>query len=338
METLISVIGGANVDLSATLNDAFIAADSNPGHIEVGYGGVARNIAHNLSLLGARTQLLTVFGGDLFGGLIHDYCKQVGIDVHLSDRESALRSGIYLCLNNRGGEMIAAVADTEVIRSITPEWLAKRSGDINVSDYVVADTNITEDSIHWLMENVTVPLFIDGVSTTKAHRVVNALRKAKLPYLHTLKLNLKEALAVTETATYAEAAQKLLDLGVAHVYITLSGEGVYCRTAAEEWLFPALPGEVVNTTGAGDAFFAGVSIGLTYGKSLAEACEIGTRLANSVIFPDQVHAPAFRAGHAVIHSHLQVHRHLTVLSVPDPLFKGLRSESFDEFILSFDFN
>ena len=242
METLISVIGGANVDMSATLNDTFIAADSNPGHIEVGYGGVARNIAHNLSLLGARTQLLTVFGGDLFGGLIHDYCKQIGIDVHLSDRESSLRSGIYLCLNNRSGEMIAAVADTEAIRTITPEWLAKRSGEINMSDYIVADTNISEDAIRWLMENVTAPLFIDGVSTTKAHRVVNALRKAKLPYLHTLKLNLKEALAVTEMATYAEAAQTLLNFGVAHVYITLGADGVYCRNAAEEWLFPALPG------------------------------------------------------------------------------------------------
>lgn len=258
MEALVSVIGGANVDMSATLNDAFIAADSNPGHVEVGYGGVARNIAHNLSLLGARTQLLTVFGGDLFGGLLHDYCKQQGIDVHLSDRENSQRSGIYLCLNNHSGEMIAAVADTEIIRTITPEWLAKRSGELNLSDYIVADTNITEDSIRWLMENVTAPLFIDGVSTTKAHRVVNALRKAKLPYLHTLKLNLKEALAVTETATYADAAQQLLDLGVAHVYITLGAEGVYCRNAAEEKLFPALPGEIVNTTGAGDAFLAGV--------------------------------------------------------------------------------
>ena len=218
METLISVIGGANVDLSATLNDAFIASDSNPGHIEVGYGGVARNIAHNLSLLGARTQLLTIFGGDLFGGLLYDYCRQQGIDVHLSDRESDLRSGIYLCINNHGGEMIAAVADTEAIRAITPEWLAKRSGEINLSDFIVADTNITEDSIRWLMDNVTAPLFIDGVSSTKAHRVINALRNAKLPYLHTLKLNLKEALAVTETSSYAEAAQQLLDLGCATIY------------------------------------------------------------------------------------------------------------------------
>ena len=283
MATLISVIGGANVDMSATLTDAFIAADSNPGHVEVGYGGVARNIAHNLTLLGARTQLLTIFGGDLFGGLLHDYCKQQGIDVHLSERESSLRSGLYLCLHNHAGEMIAAVADTEAIRLITPEWLAKRSGELNLSDYVVADTNIGEEAIRWLMENVTVPLFIDGVSTTKAHRVVNALRKAKLPYIHTLKLNLKEALVVTEKPTYGEAAQELLNLGVAHVYITLGSEGVYCRTAAEEWLFPALPGEIVNTTGAGDAFLAGVVFAHAKGIDFPQTAQYGLMAARATL-------------------------------------------------------
>lgn len=281
MDTLISIIGGANMDMSATLNGAFIAADSNPGHIEVGYGGVARNIAHNLALLGARTQLLTIFGGDLFGGLMHDYCKQQGIDVHLSERESSQRSGIYLCLHNQAGEMITAVADTEAIRLITPEWLAKRIGEINMSEFIVADTNVTEDSIRWLMENVTAPLFIDGVSSTKAHRVVNALRKCKLPYLHTFKLNLKEALAVTETATYGEAAQQLLNLGVAHVYITLGAEGVYCRNAAEEWLFPPLPCEIINTTGAGDAFLAGVVFAYAKGISFPQTAQYGLMAART---------------------------------------------------------
>lgn len=283
MKNLVSVIGGANVDLLATLNDAFIAADSNPGHVEVGYGGVARNIAHNLSLLGAQVQLLTIFGGDLFGGLIHDYCKQQGIDLHLSDRVSANRSGVYLCINNHGGEMIAAVADTDIIRAITPEWLAKRSGELNLSDYVVADTNISEEAIRWLMENTTAPLCIDGVSSTKAHRVVNALRKCKLPYLHTLKLNLKEALAVTKTATYAEAAQQLVNLGVQHVYITLNSDGVYCRNATEEVLFPALPGEIVNTTGAGDAFLAGVIYAHIKGIDFPQTAQYGLMAARAAL-------------------------------------------------------
>jgi pseudouridine kinase len=283
MDTLISVIGGANVDLSATLQDAFIAADSNPGHVEIGYGGVARNIAHNLALLGARSQLLTVFGGDLFGGLLQDYCKQQGIDIHLSDKQNSLRSGIYLCINNHGGEMIAAVADTEAIREITPEWLAKRIGEINLSDFIVADTNISEDAIRYLMENCTAPLLIDGVSTTKAHRVTNALQRCKLPFLHSLKLNLKEALAVTGSATYAEAAQRLLNMGVAHVYITLGGEGVYCRNAAEEWLFPALPGDVVNTTGAGDAFLSGVVYALAKGMQFPQTAQYGLMAARATL-------------------------------------------------------
>jgi len=284
MQSTITVIGGANVDLSATLSDSFIAADSNPGKVNIGYGGVARNIAHNLALLDNRVQLLTAFGGDLFGKLLRDHCKQQGIDTHLSSSVENMRSGTYLCINNHSGEMIAAVADTDVIDIITPEWLERRMGEINLSDFVVTDTNISENAIRYLMDNTTAPLLIDGVSTTKAHRVMNALDKAKLPYLHSLKLNLKEATVITNEANYALAAQRLIDLGVAHVYITLGSEGVYCRNAAEEWLFPALPiTEVVNTTGAGDAFLAGVVYALAKGLPFPQVAQYGLMAARATL-------------------------------------------------------
>ena len=57
---------------------------------------------------------------------------------------------------------------------------------------------------------------------------------------------------------------------------------------------PALHVMVQDTTGAGDSFFAGVAIGLTYGKTLREACEIGTRLAGSVIATKENVCPRFR--------------------------------------------
>lgn len=291
MTPLITVIGGANVDLSATLHDAFIASDSNPGHVDVGYGGVGRNIAHNLALMGARVQLLTILGGDLFGGLLRDYCTSQGIDLHLSDKAQNERSGVYLCINNHGGEMIASVADTDIMRHVTPEWLEKRSGEINQSDYVVADTNIGEDALRYLMETCTVPLLIDGVSSTKAHRVVNAISKSKQPYLHTLKLNLKEAIAVTQAPSYPEAAQKLLDMGVEHVYITLSGDGVYCRNTAEEWLFPALPGEIINTTGAGDAFLAGVVMAHARGIAFPQTAQYGLMAARATLMSEKAVNP-----------------------------------------------
>ena len=122
---------------------------------------------------------------------------------------------------------------------------------------------------------------VDAVSTTKASRIVEALQRSACHRLHTLKLNLKEALAVTETATYGEAAQQLLDLGVAHVYITLGAEGVYCRNAAEEWLFPPLPCEIVNTTGAGDAFLAGVVFAHAKGISFPQTAQYGLMAART---------------------------------------------------------
>ncbi len=66
----ICVIGGANVDITASSEEAFRIGDSNPGRVEVSWGGVGRNIAHNLALLGDEVQLLTIFGGGLFGPVI----------------------------------------------------------------------------------------------------------------------------------------------------------------------------------------------------------------------------------------------------------------------------
>ncbi len=66
--------------------------------------------------------------------------------------------------------------------------------------------------------------------------------------------------------------------------VTMGGQGaVYARANGECGVVPAKKVDVIDTTGAGDAFFAGTVIGLTYGKNLPASCEIGSRLAASVI-------------------------------------------------------
>ena len=69
---------------------------------------------------------------------------------------------------------------------------------------------------------------------------------------------------------------------------------VYARSGGECGTVPAKKVNVIDTTGAGDAFFAGTVIGLTYGKTLAQACEIGSRLAASVICISENVCPRFR--------------------------------------------
>ena len=77
--------------------------------------------------------------------------------------------------------------------------------------------------------------------------------------------------------------------------VTMGDKGaVYARADGENGTVPAKKVDVIDTTGAGDAFFAGTTIGLTYGKSLAEACEIGSRLAASVICISENVCPRFR--------------------------------------------
>ena len=77
--------------------------------------------------------------------------------------------------------------------------------------------------------------------------------------------------------------------------VTMGGQGaVYAKHTGECGVVPAKKVDVIDTTGAGDAFFAGTVIGLTYGKNLAQSCEIGSRLAASVICITENVCPRFR--------------------------------------------
>ena len=68
---------------------------------------------------------------------------------------------------------------------------------------------------------------------------------------------------------------------------------VYADINGNHGVIPPQKVDVIDTTGAGDSFFAGVAAGLTYGKTLEEACIIGTRLASSVISTKENVCPRF---------------------------------------------
>ena len=58
------VVGGVNIDICGKAFEPLIPCDSNPGSVRMSMGGVGRNIAHNLSLLGQKVYLLTALGED----------------------------------------------------------------------------------------------------------------------------------------------------------------------------------------------------------------------------------------------------------------------------------
>ena len=89
-------------------------------------------------------------------------------------------------------------------------------------------------------------------------------------------------------------SSKVMAARIPSMIVTMGGDGaVYADKAGNKGYCPARRVEVKDTTGAGDSFCAGVAIGLTYGKTLAEACEIGAHLAASVIVTSENVCPRF---------------------------------------------
>ena len=271
----VTVVGGVNVDICGRPEAALVARDSNPGAVSSSLGGVGRNIAHNMALLGLDVRLVTAFGDDLNAQKLAASCGELGIDISQSPVIPGGRTSTYLFINDQRGDMALAVSDMEIYRHLTPQVLAQRRKLLDGSQVVVLDTNIPEESIAWLAENCAAPLFADPVSTAKAVKLKPVLGK-----LHTLKPNRLEAellsgVPITDGESLNRAADALLETGLRRVFISLGAEGVFAADHSGRVQMPCLPAELVNATGCGDAFMAAITWAYLRGTDLEETARAG---------------------------------------------------------------
>jgi pseudouridine kinase len=247
--------------------------------VEISFGGVGRNIAHNLCLLGEQVRLFTVFGDDSIALTLRDDCRRVGMIVDPILEVAGARSNYFICVNDHNGEMQAGAADMELMSHLTPEMVATHIGSINASDAVIADCNPTEEVLQYLMEHCDTPLYIDATSAAKAMKIKPLLGTSRnAPFI--IKVNHAEAVALSGIKGDVEAMAKwLINEGATRIYITLGARGVYCSNGEQSAAVPSQAVEVVNATGAGDAFMAGVVHAEQNGATMEEACALGIRAA-----------------------------------------------------------
>ena len=303
-EGYIAIVGGVNVDIGACADAMLIPGDSNPGHIRMNPGGVCRNIAHNMALLGLRVEMLTVLGDDFYAWLISESCAKLGIDLSRAVRIPGASTSSYCYIANPEGELVLAVSDMEIYNQLTPKILESKLEWLNSAEAVVIDTNLTAESVAWLCDNVTCPVFADPVSTAKAVKL-----RPVLSGIHTLKPNRLEAEVLTGVKISDEesldcAADALLDAGVKRVFLTLGSGGVLAADA-ESRIRLSNPGVIpVNTTGCGDAFAAALVWASVQGMNLAE-CAVaglaaagiamgGTETVNPLMSPERLRSEIYR--------------------------------------------
>lgn len=276
---MITVIGAANVDITASPLGRYVPCDSNPSRVEIGFGGVGRNIAHNLCLLGEQVRLFTVFGDDSIALSLRDDCRRAGMIIDPILEVAGARSNYFICVNDHNGEMQAGAADMELMSHLTPDMVAAHIDNINASDAVVADCNPNEDVLLYLIKHCTAPLYIDATSAAKAMKI-----KALLDTSHNapliIKVNQAEAIALSSIKGDVEAmARWILNQGVSRIYITMGVRGVYCCDDKQHIALPSQAVTVVNATGSGDAFMAGVVHAELGGATIDKACNIGIKAA-----------------------------------------------------------
>ncbi len=148
--TYVAVAGGVNIDICGQSYKALVQADSNPGYVHLSLGGVGRNIAHNLCLLGLDVRLLTALGDDLYAQQIAASCGELGIDVSHALQVPGGRTSTYVYLSHPNGDMALAVSDMDVCQKITPSYLSANLTLLNSAQVAVADANLPEESLIYL--------------------------------------------------------------------------------------------------------------------------------------------------------------------------------------------
>ncbi len=267
----VAVIGGVNMDIGAVSAGKLVARDSNPGHVTTSLGGVGRNIAHNLCLLGQQTAMVTVMGDDDFGRRVQENARDIGLDLSASAVLPDCRTGTYLYIAGPDGDMALAVNDMDIYQRMTPDFLRQRLDFINGADLVVLETNLPEDSIRWLCDNCRAPILADPVSTIKAEKLRPVLGKLAALKPNRLEAELLSGMSIRTPEDAAQAARRLLDTGLGTVYISLGAEGIYAadRQGSTAWV-PCARCHVVNATGGGDAVAAALAARMVLGDSLTD--------------------------------------------------------------------
>lgn len=259
-EAYVSIVGGANMDIQGFPKGDLILKDSNPGEVKMSLGGVGRNIGENLVKLGVETKLITTVGDDVYGSKILEEARLIGLNMQDSLILKNQSTSTYLSILDEKGDMKVAIAYMDIFDKMNINFIKQKKHIIENSKLCIIDTNIPKEVIEYIViNNKGTDFFLDTVSTAKASKV-----KDIIGYFHTIKPNKLEAemlsgVKINNKEDLKKAAKHFLDKGVKRVFISLGEEGIYYNDGINESHISTPKINVVNATGAGDAFIAALA-------------------------------------------------------------------------------
>ena len=295
----IVVFGATFVDIKGYPTAQYIPAGRNVGRVIQVHGGVARNVVEDIANLELKPTFVTVLDNS---GISTDVLEK--LNKHNVNTRYVVRTedglGTWLAIFDNRGDVLASISKRPELAAL--EGVLDQYGDEIFAD---ADSIVVEIDME-------VPILKKIFALAeKYHKDVYAVvsnmsiameRRDLIMKVSCLVCNDQEASMLFseeyEAKTMEEMSELLVNkIQLAHIkqMVVTMGElgAVYADINGNHGSIPPQKVDVIDTTGAGDSFFAGVAAGLTYGKTLEEACIIGTRLASSVISTKENVCPRF---------------------------------------------
>ena len=296
----IVVIGTTFVDIKGFPEDTYIPTGRNVGNVEYIHGGVARNVVEDIANVELRPTYISIVDDSPMGKDVVSKLQKHKVNCdYILTRPDGL--GLWLAVFDNDGDVAGSISKRPNAYPLV--GLLERYGDeiFKDADSVVLQVDLHKDivkKVFDLAEKYNTKLFalVSNMSIAAERR--DFLQKFDCFICNQLEaglLFLDDYEGKNAAEMEAILADKVARANIPAMVVTMGGKGaVYANREGDHGFCPARNVQVKDTTGAGDAFCAGVAIGLTYGKEMPQAIEIGSMLAASVITSSENVCPRFR--------------------------------------------
>lgn len=276
-------IGASLVDELFHASSELLLATTNNAIVTKTAGGVSRNIAHQLALLGVPVQLISVFGDDSDGDWLKQVCTSAGVKLDAAITKTGL-SGKYTGVLNVDGSLFTAFLTNAANYLITPKHLKQHKNLLATASYLLADANINVDTAQWLLafSNETgIPFIIEPVSVPPAKK----FKGVNLNGLHLITPNEDELpVLCSESAFFTQQqVEELLNNGVERIWLHNGKHGSALYTKEKSITLHACTIEVADCTGAGDGSLSGYLLGKHLGKEDLDCLKIAHTLSAEIL-------------------------------------------------------
>ncbi len=298
----IVVLGAVFVDIKGFPDGIYIPDGRNAGHVEYIHGGVSRNVAEDIANLELRPTFLGIVDDSAMGEAVIRKLERHKVNTkYMQTIPNGM--GTWLAVFDHNGDLAGSISQRPNLLPILDILEEKGDEIIGNCDSVILEADIDKvivKKVIQLCKKHQKKLF--GVVSNMS---IAMERRDFLQQFDCFICNQLEAGLFFSDDYSQKTPQEFEDIlaeclktaKIPSMVVTMGGDGaVYADMQGRKGFCPAMKVAVKDTTGAGDAFCAGVSSGLTYGKTLKKAVEIGTRLAASVITSSENVCPRFLPG------------------------------------------